>query len=56
VKILILGDNQQITNNRFNLKRYKSYLVGISETTRENSELNNNNNNNNNINNNKFNQ
>lgn len=49
VKILIFKNNQQITNDRFNKifnnnKRNKSYLVGISETIRENSNLNNKNN------------
>ena len=40
--------NQQITNNNLTFKRYKSYLVGISETTRVKTL--------NNISNNKFNQ
>lgn len=59
VKILILGNNQQITNNKLNLINFinKFNLVGISETLRENSNnINNNNNdykNNNDI---KFNQ
>jgi len=36
--LILIRNNSQITNSRFNiLKRYKSYLVGISETIRKTS-------------------